>query len=163
MMMTNVITDAFKRVTTVKAGIELLEAFYSLAKRETILGWVEKKTLLVFNLFLEELTGVKREFEHNRQKPPLIADEPKFAGAARWAQSKLDLVSFDWDLLKGAKFLKPSPGNAWFDKEAEAREAFTTFKTVVEEYVLKVYRNWIVEIEGQGLDHNQMQKRLVVM
>ncbi len=160
MMMTNVITDAFKRVTTVKAGIELLEAFYSLAKRETIMGWVEKKTLLVFNLFLKELTGVKREYEHNRQKPPLMADEPKFAGSARWAQSKLDLVTFDWELLESAKFLKPSPGNAWFEKQQEAREAYTTFKAVIEEYVLKVYRNWIIEIEGQGLDHNQMQKRL---
>ena len=47
-MMTNVISSAFEVISTIESGVELLEAFSFLAKRENIRRAVHRKTVEVF-------------------------------------------------------------------------------------------------------------------
>lgn len=56
-MMRNVINSAFETISTVSTGIELLEIFVDLAKRETIKRTVDKKTAELYALFIEVLVG----------------------------------------------------------------------------------------------------------
>ena len=51
-MMRNIINSAFETVTTVSAGIELLETFHQLAKRDTIKRTIDKKTADLYALFI---------------------------------------------------------------------------------------------------------------
>jgi dynein heavy chain len=46
---------AFESVVTVKEGVEMLEAFDYLAKRESIKNAVRKKAVEVIQFFLQEL------------------------------------------------------------------------------------------------------------
>ncbi len=50
-MMRNVINSAFESVTTVSAGIELLETFVHLSPRENIRRTIDKKTAELYTLF----------------------------------------------------------------------------------------------------------------
>ncbi len=51
-MYQNVIDFAFKQVTTVESGVNMLEAFDYLAKRDSIKTCVKKKAIEVMNLFI---------------------------------------------------------------------------------------------------------------
>ena len=52
--MQNIIMSAFECANTVEMGVELLEIFHHLAKREPIKRTVEKKTADVYTLFIQE-------------------------------------------------------------------------------------------------------------
>lgn len=67
-MMTNVITSAFDGVSTVEAGVELLEAFHRLAKRDSMKHIVERKTSDVYQMFIRECQNVKKDFDYNHLK-----------------------------------------------------------------------------------------------
>lgn len=58
-MMCNVINGAFEGVGTIEANVQLLEAFHSLARRDTIKRCVEQRTLSVFMLFKAKMTSMK--------------------------------------------------------------------------------------------------------
>jgi dynein heavy chain len=50
--MRNVISSSFETVTTVSVGVELLETFIHLSKRETIRRTIDKKTAELYALFV---------------------------------------------------------------------------------------------------------------
>lgn len=52
MIMMHVMNSAFESVNTVEEGVEMLEAFSFLAKRDTIKRNVENKTVEVLNKFV---------------------------------------------------------------------------------------------------------------
>lgn len=54
-MYQNVIDYSFKKVTTVDQGVDMLEAFDYLAKRDSIKACVKKKAIEVMNLFINEI------------------------------------------------------------------------------------------------------------
>lgn len=58
-MYKNIINFAFESVTTVEQGVQMLEAFDYLAKRENIKEHVRKKSQEVLNLFVNELEDTK--------------------------------------------------------------------------------------------------------
>lgn len=60
-MYQNVIDYSFKQVTTVEQGVEMLEAFDYLAKRESIKICVRKKAAEILNLFISEVEAAKHE------------------------------------------------------------------------------------------------------
>lgn len=117
-MLQNVIQMAFQSMRSVNEGVELLEAFTLLAKRENIKRTVHRMTSDVFQLFLEvrsflcvclscfvvalitavaqDMAVVKKEFDVHKRSPPLMPFYPVFSGAAMWAQSLLDRVSHQW-------------------------------------------------------------------
>ena len=109
-MMQNVINTAFDGAATTAAGVELLEAFSSLAKRDSIKRCVEKKSAEVFQTFAQELGHVKSTFDKLKGSPPLIhRDHPRFAGGALWAKSLHARITKQWEMLDAARsFLAPS-------------------------------------------------------
>lgn len=59
-MFQNMITIAFKSVSTVQDGVEMLENFDQLAKRPSIKDFVQKKAgEFVFNMFIDEIKQVE--------------------------------------------------------------------------------------------------------
>ena len=58
-MMQNVINGAFDSVSTVSAGVELLEIFYGMAKRANIKRCIVRKTADVFTLITREIEDGK--------------------------------------------------------------------------------------------------------
>lgn len=63
-MFKNVIIGCFNKMSTIQQGVQLLEAFDYLAKRETIKAEVKKQALLVLRKFDEELDQIKNEYDN---------------------------------------------------------------------------------------------------
>ena len=102
-MFQNVINTAFEGAATTGAGVELLDAFNSLARREAIKRCVEKKSAEVFAAISNELSVVKKGFDKAKAAPPLLhRDHPKYAGAALWARSLHLRVQRQWHLLEAS-------------------------------------------------------------
>ena len=86
-MMTNVISSAFEIQSTIESGVELLEAFSFLAKREQIRRTVQRKTVEIYVLFNAELNHIKKVFGDQKKEPPIQKFHPPFAGRAIWASN----------------------------------------------------------------------------
>ena len=108
-MIINVLNATFETVTYVEQGIEILDAFMHLSAREVcsgfwIINWfifwigkkifffikkairrtIDKKTVDVYQLFMEDLNTVKREI--TSRNVTLDRMHPNYAGAALWAK-----------------------------------------------------------------------------
>ena len=137
--MQNVINTAFDGAATTAAGVELLEAFSSLAKRDSIKRCVEKKSAEVFQTFAQELGHVKSTFDKLKGSPPLIhRDHPRFAGGALWAKSLHARITKQWEMLDAARsFLAPS-------REAEdAASLYSQLEAALHEYIRRLYSDWV--------------------
>jgi dynein heavy chain len=88
-MMSNVISSAWEGVSTVQAGVELLESFSYLAVRKGMKEAVAKKTIELWQMFKEELKQVKSDFDKHKKDPPVPHGWPRYAGAALWAKTLL--------------------------------------------------------------------------
>ena len=107
--MQNVITSAFEVATTVQEGVELLDIFEQFNSREvcvlycvvymiiaiqnvymcffftqTIKRAIDRKTVDLYQMFIEELNLVKKEFA--RKNPQRPRSQPRNAGLATWAR-----------------------------------------------------------------------------
>ena len=102
-MYKNIIEFAFQGVTNVYQGVEMLEAFDSLAKRKQIKQHVQKKAGFVYDKFREDLELVKKEIDQ-KSEAPIATYHPKGGGTALWLRAligriqkqkaKLDLLTF---------------------------------------------------------------------
>jgi dynein heavy chain len=83
-MVINVINSAFDTITYVEQGVEILDAFMHLSARESIRRTIDKKTVEIYNMFIEDLNTVKREITSRA----IVLDpmHPQYAGAALWAK-----------------------------------------------------------------------------
>jgi len=80
-MYQNIINSAFEAVTTVQQGVELLEAFDYLAKREQIKNCVKQKAQKVIALFVAELDAAKFEYDNNMKRSIIVPfSHGKFSG-----------------------------------------------------------------------------------
>jgi hypothetical protein len=88
-MYQNIITLAFKNVSSVSDAVEMLENFDSLAKRPLVKDFVHKRAAeMVFKLFKEEIKEIEETFEGAVKKPPPMPfSHPKYAGLAIWTHS----------------------------------------------------------------------------
>lgn len=145
-MFQNVISFAFDGVATVQNGVELLEAFSVLSRREFIKRAVEKRTADVFSVFLAEINKVKREFDSGKRSPPLLPEHPAYAGAALWAKAFLDRIVLDRRALEGAHYLvRPREAD-------EAFEACQGLELALVEYLRKLYVDWSDTIGQESFD-----------
>jgi dynein heavy chain len=94
-MMTNVISSAWEGISTVAAGVELLESFYHLAIRSGMKQSVERKTAEVYQMFNVEIKRVKNIFDKHKTDPPLPMGQPRYGGAALWARMLLMRIEGD--------------------------------------------------------------------
>ena len=83
-MIINVINAAFDTVTYVEQGVEILDAFMHLSARESIRRTIDKKTVDIYQLFMEDLNTVKREI--TSRSATIDRMHPQYAGAALWAK-----------------------------------------------------------------------------
>ena len=151
-MYQNVIKTAFDDVTQVSAGVVLLEIFYSLAKRESIKRFVEKKTAEIYALFISQCQGIRTQFDEQRKAPPLRPNEPQYAGTALWARSLATMVKDAWAKLQDAKYLV---------KTIEAEEAEDVFKKlmgVLDDFKSQHYQHWVETLDE--IDSTELQRRL---
>jgi dynein heavy chain len=150
-MFQNVINTAFDGASTTDAGVQLLDAFNSLAQREAIKRAVEKKSAEVFTNLTQELSLVKKGFDKQKATPPLIhRDHPRYAGAALWAKSLHTRIQRQWALLEASAKTSEDLSN----QTAEARQAHEQYALLdasLDEYIRKMYSEWITTIEaGMG-------------
>ena len=93
---------------------------------------------------MAELAAVKKTFDKLKGAPPLIhRDHPRYAGSALWAKSLHMRVQRQWTMLDAAQaFLAPT-------REAEeAKGQFTALDASLDEYVRKMYSEWIATIDS---------------
>jgi len=86
---TTIISKTFAHVSTIEDAVEMLENFYQLAKRQSILEYVQKKAAdLVYQLFIAEMKEVEDTFESAYKKRPVMPiSHPHYAGLAIWIHS----------------------------------------------------------------------------
>ena len=82
-MYKNIIEFAFQGVTNIYQGVELLEAFDSLAKRKPIKQHVQKKAVFVYEKFREDLELVRKELDQ-KNEAPIVTYHPRGGGSALW-------------------------------------------------------------------------------
>ncbi|KAJ3325086.1 Dynein heavy chain 2, axonemal, partial [Blyttiomyces sp. JEL0837] len=155
-MMQNVIISAFEGAMTVETGVELLEIFHHLAKREAIKRSVEKKTADVYLMFLQELNIVKVDFETHKKTPEMLRCHPDFAGSAFWARSLLKRIQFSMNILQAAYYL---PHTSLAD---EVKQQYEPLVTSIEDYIGKTHQEWSVNVpatSGEKLEETLMSRR----
>ena len=157
MMTQNIINTSFENVSTVAAGVELLEAFQVLARCESIKRCVEKKVTDILSHFIKQCATYKRHFESSRHSPPIHQDEPRNGGGADWTSGIRREIAHDWKfLLSTVQSMDKSMVRA--DVVAEAQGEYQALMTVLNEYIIKQYYDWMATLAG--IDQAAMQKRL---
>lgn len=146
--MSNVISTAWNDISTIKDGIYLLDVFHHLAVRTAMKETLISKTDALYEMFLQNLKQVKKEFDDFKKNPPLAPDQPKWAGAALWAQGLLSRIEADYKLLQEAEA-------AWSQKSPQARphreDAETTFKQysqLLQQWILGTHAEWKEEVDA---------------
>ncbi len=83
---------------------------------------IDKYTAKVYAIFADDIDQVKRIFNVNRREPSLLANWPKYAGAATWARVLRYQIDHPKAVLDAAaSFLEPGDneakvGNSFFPK-----------------------------------------------
>jgi len=140
-MVQNTINAAFMTVTTVQEGVELLEVFAHLAKRETVKRVMDRRTVDLYTMFNEELSLVKKEF--TRQSPTLPPSQPRFAGVATWARALKKRIDVPMEYLEQAYFLHEKGVGE------EVRFQYVSLAQSIEEFVGKTFNNWVITVEKE--------------
>lgn len=85
----NTVLHAFKNITTVAEGVEMLENFHQLAKRQLVKEYINTKAAdYVYKLFIDEMKEVEEMYEnYTKTFLPMPPSHPKYAGLAIWALS----------------------------------------------------------------------------
>jgi len=154
-MMTNVISSAWEGISTVSAGVELLESFYSLAVRPGMKQSVERKVSEVYAMFAQEVRKVKTEFDRHKKEPPLPPGQPRFAGAALWAKALLKRIAADHAALTNAAYLCSNPHEL-----EEATTNFQQLSSVLESYIRQCHLDWINSMHQASQEHATLSDRL---
>jgi dynein heavy chain len=140
LMMQNLIISAFENSMTVQNGVELLDIFHNIAKRDAIKRTVEKKTFDVHQLLLTEFGNVKAEFETNRKTPNILRTQPDFSGSAYWAKSLLLRVQHSMKALNEAYYLPQTI------LTPEIKAQHDSICSSIEDYIAKTHAEWISSI-----------------
>ncbi|KAF0978551.1 hypothetical protein FDP41_002371 [Naegleria fowleri] len=144
-MMNTIISNAFETVTDIQNGIELLEAFSYLAKRESIRRSIDSKTQLICLKFIKELEDVQKIFELNRKNPPIPFIYPSYSGSALWAKRLQDRIKRDKMLLDRAHFLTRTKEHTEVDKK------YQQVYSNLEKHILSMFEAWSHSFQGSEL------------
>lgn len=154
-MYKNIIDFAFQGMTNVNQGVELLEAFDSLAKRKAIRQHVQKKAIEVYERFRVDLDLVKKEYD-SRNEPPLATYHPKFGGSALWFRSLISRISKQKSKLDQLVFIDDE---AALKKKEEVYKKYEETYDRVKSYIsANLYKQWTDEVKEMSTDG--LQKRM---
>lgn len=138
-MVQNILNSAFETIKTVQEGVEVLDNFIHLSSRESIRRTIDKKTVEIYHIFLDELNAVKKEF--NSQNPCLPVLQPKYAGLAVWARSLKKRISRPFNVLNRASFL-PQVGLG-----EEIKQQYLQLAQALDDYVRKIFNEWTTTVD----------------
>jgi dynein heavy chain len=155
-LMQNVMNTAFEGASKICDCVALLESFYNLAKRDQIKRCVEKKTSDVYQLFMDECTAIRADFDKLRLEPPLAQNEPQFAGAALWARGLVLQTEKDWECLAAARasYLMRCR------EDEDAENTYVALVAVLHDYQKQRYQAWNQQLDG--LDAGNLVQRLEI-
>eukprot|EP00759_Apiculatamorpha_spiralis_P009157 PhF_6_TR15940/c1_g1_i2/m.24766/K10408/DNAH; dynein heavy chain, axonemal len=108
-MMTQIINTAFEVVTTVEQGVELIEAFHFLAKRDNIVTAVMNKADDVIKVFFNqrETQFIMKEIgQLGQKKLPTSYSIPPRAAAAMWYRSLRRRLEHNFKLIDRLYYIK---------------------------------------------------------
>lgn len=142
-MIINVINSAFDTVTYVEQGVEILDAFMHLSARETIRRTIDKKTVNVYNMFMDDLNTVKREI--TSRSIVLNAMHPDYAGAGLWARGLKRRIEKEMTILNMAHFL-PSTGVG-----DESRTQYKQTYHALDEFIRKCFTEWTCSLDNDPM------------
>ena len=129
-------------MSSLRARVELLEAFQSMAKRESIKRCVERKTAETYQSFMADLNTVKKHFDQQRKNPPIHPSLPRYAGAAMWAQELSRRLEKPMTLLNEAKHFLPATADA-----GEVETAFNLALQSLEHFIKNQHTTWFNSID----------------
>jgi len=146
-MYQNIINVAFEQVVTLQQGVETLEAFDYLAKRESIRTAMKKKALDIIALFTVELDKAKFEFD-NIKKSPLLLNLPyhhgRLSGQALWVRMLIHRIVKLKEQMDKLYFVDESVKYASFEK---FELIYQNFKQFIVSVKLKEWREENKELE----------------
>ena len=155
MMMQNCITSAFETVTAVEQGLNMLEAFHHLAKRDAIKRAVQNKASFVYAIFQQDFTSVSKEFQNYRSSPPIPPTLPQYAGSAIWARSLQKRLQDQMNILNSVYYLKSCR------EHEETQASVFAMSGSMDEYIKKNYQDWTASLDENNL--GKLEKNLLVM
>ena len=127
-MYENIINFAFESLGTVQQGVEMLEAFDYLAKRQYIRNCVLKKGNFVLNLFDKELEKAKLEYDNAlKSREPWRFNYGKYSGTAIWVRSLIHRIEKLKSSIDQLYFIKDSMKEPHLKKYNQLYETFRNF------------------------------------
>ena len=151
----NIIILAFKNVTTVEQGVELLEAFYYLAKRNSIRQSVQKKAQQVYELFDKEVEKAKTEYDNVLKKNESKQDSftyrfnyGKQSGMAIWIRSLLHRLEKIKTAIDKLQLFDDSPYK--FSSLQKYDTMFRQLKSSITNLKFREWRDEIKDLEEGG-------------
>nr|XP_015838947.1 PREDICTED: dynein heavy chain 2, axonemal [Tribolium castaneum] len=129
----NLTNAVFEEVANVEEGIESLAALYNYSKRESLKALFDGKTLFVYEMFKEEIHGVKKELTESEMYPARL---PYYAGRAMIANMKKNRLVLIRKFFDDAKWMLPC---------SVSQEIFSQYEKLVssiDERILGLYRKW---------------------
>jgi len=157
-MYKNTALHPFKNITTVVEGVEMLENFHQLAKKDQIKDYIETKAAEnVYKLFMDEMKEVEEMYENHakKAKPPMPPSLPKYSGLAIWGLSLLTRIETSKKAIDSLACFIPSDKNNKdaFDKYEKLHQALDSFITKTQ------FDLWNKEI-GERLDLDNIDDKL---
>ncbi|CUG06458.1 dynein heavy chain, putative [Bodo saltans] len=147
-MMQQIISAAFDNVATVESGVEHLEAFFYLAKREELYRQVDRSKERVVRLFSDELKAVQNDMQrYFSRTPPILYLHPPLAGQGFWARNFIRRIEGNYRLLSRCYYLQNSA-----DK-VEAMQLYHKVEKTLDENVKRHYRTWKEALPATPADY----------
>lgn len=149
-MYSNIIVFAFDQVSTVQQGVEMLEAFDYLAKRNTIKTAVKKKANEILAFFIKELDYAKNEYDQynmRKQKLQIPLSHGSHSGFAIWVRC----------LVARIESMKEAIDKLVFIEDMNKKEAYEKYDQVFQYLRTVIVKNKITdwrEEANKELDEN---------
>ena len=144
---TTIISKTFNHVSTIEDAVEMLENFFQLAKRPSIIDFVQKKAAeQVFQLFIAEMKEVEDTFENCYKKRPCMPiSHPHYGGLAIWIHSLICRIDRAKYAIDGMYFVPNHPSC----EEAEAK--YRKLKESLDNYISTgLFKDWTTQIENHS-------------
>ena len=146
---------------SVGAKVQVVDAFWTLAKREWIVNYVKKKAVEVYAEFIEVTNQIKKEFELYRSDIKLMSATlltsvqglPQHAGTAAWAKGLHLRLNREWRALEDLSHIVTQG-----KEQVLVTETFHNLNSQLESFVLTAFHAWVEELKN--LDDANLDKRL---
>jgi hypothetical protein len=124
--------------------------------------FTQTRTAALFHHFTAWCIETRREFDERKNDPPLRAHEPKFGGAAFWAESVRRRVGATWANLGRAA----NPNKGWLQiapvlaEFREARDAYQRLDDALHAFCGSKYAAWCAQLTAEFGNADGAEARL---